>query len=129
MSDFIYELDKIEESKKSKDYDEAWRIANKYIINTNTSKDNDWYMMYYQMADIAARQKLWIKSLEMMGLMIHFANFPKGVGGVAHQKFLLRLLKKYKSEDKYEEFIKLCLEADPTRLYKNINQLVVNLND
>jgi len=88
MNSFISYLDKIESLIKEKRYDEAWSIANEGLIKI---EGEDKYMMYYQMANIMAREKKWFDALEKMGLVIYYL---KGLGGISHKKFVLRLLKK-----------------------------------
>lgn len=81
MNDFISYLDKVESLVKAKRYDEAWSVSNEGLIKI---KGEDKYMMYYQMANIVAREKKWFDALEKMGFVIFYL---KGLGGVSHKKF------------------------------------------
>lgn len=124
MNHFTQTLESIEYYKKQKDYDRAWRIANSYILHSKIVDDDMWYMMYYQMADISARRKNWFGALEKMGYMIHYADFPKGVGGISHEKFVLRLLKKFNITNKYESYLELCKQTNPQKLQDELKKLV-----
>lgn len=110
MNDFIYYLDKIEYLIKDKRYNEAWKLVNEALIELAKNKDDSWFMMYYQMAVILTREKKWQNALEKMGYVIHYL---RGVGGITHKKFILRLLKKFKKEDKFDEYIKLAIKEKP----------------
>ena len=110
MNGFIYHLDKIEELIKHKRYDEAWKVANEGVIELSKNNDEMWFIMYYQMAVILSKEEKWQNALEKMGYMIHYFG---GIGGITHEKFILRLLKKFKKENKFDEYIKLALEKKP----------------
>ena len=121
MSGFIHYLDKIEHLIKDKRYNEAWKLANEALIELVETKDELWFMMYYQMAIILARERRWQNALEKMGYVIHYS---RGVGGVGHKKFVLRLLKKFKREDKFDEYIKLAIEKKPGDFGKALLRLL-----
>ncbi len=52
MNQFIQYLDKIQSLIKSKQYNDAWVLANEGLVKI---KGEDRFMMYYQMAEIAAK--------------------------------------------------------------------------
>ena len=110
MDKFINYLDEIQRLIKGGNYDKAWGLANKALIDLLKDNDEMWFMMYYQMATILAREKKWQNALEKMGYVIHFLG---GLGGATHEKFVLRLLKKFKKENRMDEYIKLALENKP----------------
>src|SRR4030042_5985149 len=101
MDDFVYYLNTIAALINAKQYDKAWSIANKGLFNI---KGEDRFMMYYQMALIATKEKRWFTALEKMGFVIYYL---KGLGGEGHRKFSLRLLKKFKKEALLEEYVRL----------------------
>ena len=107
---FPYYLDKIEKLIKEKKYDEAWVIANEGIIELSKLRDESWYMMYYQMAIISSREKKWLQALEKMGFVVHYIGC---LGGVTHEKFVLRLLKKFGKEDRLKDYILLAIKKNP----------------
>jgi hypothetical protein len=121
MDKFINYLNKIKRLTKEKKYNDAWKLANEGI--TELSKDNDdlWFMMYYQMAIIAAKEKRWENALEKMSYMIHYL---KGLGGTTHKKFVLRLLKKIGKEDKFDDYIKLSKEKDIKNIRLSLSKLI-----
>jgi hypothetical protein len=118
MNDFISYLDKIESLVKIKHYDEAWSVANEGLIKI---KGEDRYMMYYQMANIVAREKKWFDALEKMGFVIFYL---KGLGGMSHKKFVLRLLKKFKKETSLEEYLELAEKTHPRDLLPRLKIFV-----
>lgn len=125
MNDFTQELEKIEFYKKQGNFDAAWKLANACILSVDTKTNDLWYLMYYQMADILAREKKWAEALEKMGLMIHFANLPQGVGGITHQKFVRRLLRKFNVESQYDKYIELCKRTNPRVLMSELAKIGV----
>lgn len=118
MNDFINYLDKIESLIKTRQYDKAWSVANEGLYKIKTE---DRFMMYYQMAIIAAREKRWLNALEKMGFVVYYL---KGLGGISHKRFVLRLLKKFKKETLLEEYVKLAEKTHPRNL---VSQLKVFL--
>jgi len=110
MDKFINYLNKIERLVKIRGYNEAWALANKALMDLVKDKDEMWFMIYYQMAIILAKEKKWQNALEKMGYMIHYSG---GLGGITHERFILRLLKKFKKENKLNEYIKLAIENKP----------------
>ena len=121
MKTFIQYLDEIKSLKKQKKFDDAWRLANKGIIDLLKQQDDMWCMMYYQMADILAREKKWSQALFQMGLVIHFLH---GLGGITHKKFVKRLLKKFDKESLFDEYIELSISSEPTELEKKLRKLI-----
>lgn len=121
MKTFLQYLDEIESLKRQKKSDEAWRAANKGIIDLSKQQDDMWYMMYYQMADILAREKKWSQALFHMGLVIHFLH---GLGGITHEKFVKRLLKKYNKEALFDKYIELSINSEPKELEMKIRELL-----
>ncbi len=120
MSDFIDYLNKIESLIKSKSYDEAWRLANEGLVKI---KGEDRFMMYYQMAIIAAKEKRWHNALEKMGFVIYHLE---GLGGEGHRKFVIRLLKKVEKESSFEKYIKLACNNNPREFSKKLSDLIKN---
>ncbi len=118
MDDFAYYLDTIEKLIKAKQYDKAWSVANKGLVEI---KGEDRFMMYYQMALIRAREKSWFDALEKMGFVIHYLH---GLGGESHRKFVLRLLKKFKKEVLLEKYIKLAERTHPRDLASQLKILL-----
>jgi len=121
MKTFLQYLDEIESLKKQKKLDEAWRAANQGIIDLSKQRDDSWYMMYYQMADILAREEKWSQALFQMGLVI---NFLHGLGGITHEKFVKRLLKKFKKELLFDEYIELSISSEPRELETKLSELI-----
>lgn len=118
MNDLIYYLDTIEKLIKVKQYDKAWSMANKGLLHI---KGDDRFMMYYQMALIAAREKKWFNALEKMGFVIYYL---KGLGGEGHRKFSLRLLKKIKKETLLMDYVKLAEQTHPRDLAPQLKSLL-----
>lgn len=118
---FIECLDKIEELIKRKEYNKAWSEANFSLQELKKSNSDSWYMMYYQMAIICAKEKKWLDALSFMGYVIFYL---KGCG-ISHEKFILRILKKIKKEDKISDFIALALAKSPKK-FKNDLQILLN---
>lgn len=123
MKTFLEYLDEIESLKKKKRFDEAWRVANQGIINLPKQQDDMWYMMYYQMADILAREKKWLQALFQMGLVIHFIH---RLGGITHEKFVKRLLKKIDKESLFDEYVELSINSEPKKLEEKIRELIIH---
>lgn len=121
MNKFTNYLNKIEQLIKEKRYDNAWKLANEGLIGLLKEKDDMWFAMYYQMAIILAREKKWQNALEKMGYLIHYLG---GIGGVTHEKFVLRLLKKFKKEDKFDEYIKLAIKEKPEDFGRALLKLI-----
>lgn len=121
MQTFIQYLEEIESLKKAKKFDEAWGAANKGITDLLKQKDDMWFMMYYQMADILAREKKWAQALSQMGLVIHFLH---GLGGITHEKFVKRLLKKFNKEMLFDKYIELSLNTEPGELDIKVQELL-----
>ena len=121
MKNFLQYLEQIESLKKAKKFDEAWKSANKGVADLLSQKDESWYMMYYQMADIFAREKKWRQALLQMGLVIHFNH---GLGGITHEKFVKRLLKKFNKETAFNSYIELSLNTKPQELEVKIKELL-----
>ena len=80
-----------------------------------------WFMMYYQMADILAREKKWLHALRDMGFVVHYL---KGLGGLTHEKFVKRLLRKLNAEDKFNEYIELCIKNSSKQIEPKLLALV-----
>jgi len=118
MNDFINYLNKIESLIKVKKYDKAWSVANEGLIRIKTE---DRFMMYYQMAQIAAKEKKWFNALEKMGFVIYYL---KGLGGISHERFVLKLLRKFKKETLLEEYIKLAKTTHPKGLAPKLKALL-----
>lgn len=120
MSNFINYLNNIEALIKSKRYDEAWRFANEGLIKI---KGEDRFMMYYQMAIITAKEKKWQNALEKMAFVIYYLG---GLGGTSHRKFVIRLLKKLKKENLFENYIKLAQNNPPRSFSVKLSKLLNN---
>ena len=118
---FIKKLELIEKYKKEKRYYEAWRQANLALVELAKSGDDMWFMMYYQMADILAREKKWFHALRDMGFVVYYL---KGLGGITHEKFVKRLLRKLNVEDKFNEYIELCIKTNPKQIEPKLLDLV-----
>ncbi|MBN1168982.1 hypothetical protein JXA63_03780 [Candidatus Woesebacteria bacterium] len=118
---FIEYLDKIQKLIKQKDYDKAWEVANEALIKLSNSKDDMWFMMYYQMSDILAREKRWFEALEKMGFVIHYL---RGFGGQSHIKYTTRLLKKFDKEEFLDEFEKLAINIKPKEFSKTLKDFL-----
>jgi len=121
MDKFLNYLNRIEQLIKNKKHDEAWRIANEGLLELAKDNNEMWFAMYYQMAIILAREKKWQNALEKMGYLVYYL---KGVGGATHEKFILRLLKKIKKEDKFKEYIKLAIQEKPQNFGKSLSDLL-----
>lgn len=120
MNDFIDYLDRIKSFIKSKQYDKAWALANEGLFKIKTE---DEFMMYYQMAIIAAREKRWFNALEKMGFVIYYLG---RLGGIRHKKFVIRLLKKFEKESLLEEYVKLAKKTHPRNLATELSSLLEN---
>jgi hypothetical protein len=118
FTQYLHELDKL---KKEKKFNEAWKLANDAMFNFVKQGDEYWYDFYYQMADIAAREKKWENALFHMGLVVHY---NKGVGGASHTKFIIRLLKKFKKEALFDDFIKLSLVTKSENIRDEMKDLL-----
>jgi hypothetical protein len=118
-------LNEIESLKKAKEYDKAWGVANKAVVELFAAKDDSWYMMFYQMADILAREKKWFQALLNMGFCIHYLG---RIGGSSHEYFIKHLLKKFNSEEKLFLYIELCKKTPPKNLKKELHKLL-QIND
>lgn len=121
MKNFVDYLNEIELLKKQKKFDEAWQVANEGVIDLLKQQDDMWYMMYYQMADILAREKKWLQALFQMGLVIHFHH---GLGGATHERFIKRLLKKIDKIKLFDDYIELSINSDPKELEIKLLELL-----
>lgn len=113
MDKISFYLDQIDELKKNKLYDQAWRKANEALVHLNDEGNESWYMFYYQMADILAKEGKWFDALEKMGLCLHFLG---RIGGISHEKFILRLLKKFSKDNSLESYVELVINSEPSSL-------------
>lgn len=118
---FIKYLDKIEKLIKQKKHDEAWKMANEALIKLSNNKDDMWFMMYYQMSIILAREKRWLEALEKMGFVIYYLG---GFGGQTHIKYTTRLLKKFDKENLVDEFEKLAINTNPKTFFKALKDFL-----
>lgn len=121
MYGFIEYIETINSLKLSKQYDEARKIANQGIADLLDQNNDTWFMMYYQMADILAREKKWKAALFHMWLVIHYLHW---LGGVWHEKFVKRLLKKFNKERLFKQYIEVCKNTDPKKLEGKIIELI-----
>lgn len=121
MDKFINYLNRIEKLVKIRKYNEAWGLANEALIDLAKEKDEMWFMIYYQMAVILAREKKWQNALEKIGYVIHYLGGP---GGITHERFILRLLKKFKKENKLNEYIKLAIENKPENFGRVLSKFI-----
>ncbi|MBN1262831.1 MAG: hypothetical protein JW991_00575 [Candidatus Pacebacteria bacterium] len=112
---FIKYLNIVEGLIKQKEYDKAWKVANEALIRLSNNKDDMWFMMYYQMSIILAREKRWLEALEKMGFVIYYLG---GFGGQTHIKYTARLLKKFDKENLVDEFEKLAIKTNPKTFFK-----------
>ncbi len=78
-------------------------------------------MMYYQMAVILAKEKNWFDSLEKMGFVIYFLE---RLGGISHEKFVIRLLKKFKKEGFVEEYVNLAKKTHPRNFASQLSDFL-----
>ena len=121
MKDFSQYLDEIERLKKIKNFNQAWKVANEGLNDLVSQGDEYWFDLYYQLADIAAREKKWGNALNQMALVIHYNG---RLGGVSHEKFIQRLLKKINQELKFDEFIALSINTSIEELNIKIQKLL-----
>ncbi|MDT0685589.1 hypothetical protein [Autumnicola psychrophila] len=109
MNNFeIYILEVID-LKKKKQYDLAWRKANEYMLKLVQEGHEMWYMLYHQMADILAREKKWYEALKQMTYTFHYLG---KVGGITHQRFIEKLLKKVDKSSYFDEFVKISIDPE-----------------
>lgn len=118
MNVFMSYLNKIQSLIRIKKYDRAWSVANEGLYKIKTE---DRFMMYYQMAVIAAREKKWFDALEKMGFVIYHLE---GLGGMSHKRFVVRLLKKFNKEVFWEEYVKLAKNTLPKDLTIRLNSFL-----
>ena len=45
MKDFLFYLENIQELKKDKKFDEAWKVSNEWISDLLSQKDDSWYFL------------------------------------------------------------------------------------
>ena len=121
MKEFTQYLKELETLKKAGEFNEAWKLANLAMADFVKRGDEYWYDFYYQMADISAREKKWENALFHMGLITHYL---KRIGGVSHEKFIKRLLKKFEKEASYNEFIDLSITSKPEDLREKLKTLL-----
>ena len=123
MKNFLEYLTLLESLKKDKKYDKAWEIANQGVSDLLLQKDDSWYAMYYQMADILARETKWEQALFQMSFFVYFHS---GLGGITHEKFVKRLLKKIDKEHIFEDFVRVSLKNSPKESGNKIKELIDN---
>ena len=56
-----------------------------------------------------------------MGLVIYFNH---GLGGITHEKFVKRLLKKFNKETAFNSYVELSLNTKPQELEVKIKELL-----
>jgi len=95
--------------------------VNKGVVDLLKQKDELWYMMYYQMADILFKEKKWLEAIFHMGLVIHFL---RRLGGSTHEKFVKKLLKKFDKEILFDQYLELSLNTKPNELEVKIQKLL-----
>lgn len=120
--DFITCLNNTEDLIKKKQFNKAWAEANRCLIGLIKQNDESWYMMYYQMAVIASREKKWKNALFQMGLTIHYLG---RLGGATHEKFTLRLLKKFSKQEKLSEYEALAKSSSPEKFSKILDDFLM----
>ena len=122
MKNFILYLDQIQKFIKEKDFDKAWNLSNKALLDLKSTKDDSWYLIYYQLSEILARKRDWENSLLYMGFMI---MEYKMIGGKGHENHIRKLLGKLKCDQKYGEFLEICIKsADQVILKTKLKQLL-----
>jgi hypothetical protein len=84
-------------------------------------KDEYWYDMYYQMADISIEEKKYKNGLHFMALVVHYNG---RVGGVTHERIIKNLLKQFDKENSYDTFIELSIQIKPENINENIKRLL-----
>lgn len=123
MHDLIMFLDKINRLIKNKDFDNAWKVANKGLIDIDGENK---YLMYYQMAIILSKEKKWADALEKMGFVIYYL---KRVGGTTHNNFIIRLLKKVNKEKEVDVYIKLAVTNPPREFRHKLHEFLKRMKD
>ena len=114
-------LDRVVVLKKQKSYDLAWTEANDALVKLKQSRCGEWFMMYYQMADILAREKKWSNALEKMGLCIHYLG---GLGGNTHANFVMRLLRKIGKPQKFDAYVEAMKRSKPDKISTTLQELL-----
>jgi hypothetical protein len=121
MKDFNYYITEIEKLKKEKNFNQAFKLANDAMAALIAQKDEYWYDMYYQMADISIGEKKWKNALFFMALVVHHNG---RIGGATHERIIKNLLKQFNKENQYNYFIELSIQTKLERLKENINELI-----
>jgi len=121
---FIDYLDKVEKLKKAGEYDKAWRVSNEALMNLLAEGNDSWFMFYYQMADILDSEEKWFDALVKMGYCTHFIG---RLGGLCHEKFILRLLKKFSKEQSLNKYLDIVLsENDLEKMEIRLKEFINN---
>jgi len=118
---FIEYLNEVEGLIKDKKLDEALNRSNEYLNALHEQNDDSWYMMYYQIAVIHAKEKRWEDALLNMGFVIYYLGRS---GGVGHEQFARRLLKKLNKEDQYQKYVKIAQSHKPEYFKKELIKLL-----
>ncbi|WP_029036808.1 hypothetical protein [Salinimicrobium xinjiangense] len=109
MNNFEVYVKEVIDLKKTKEYDLAWRKANENMLKLVSEGHQMWYMMYYQMADILAREKRWYEALKHMTYVSHYIG---RIGGTTHQRFIERLLKKVDRSSYLPDYIRILIDPE-----------------
>ncbi len=113
-------LDEIGKLVKGKNYDAAWNLANKGVIDLANQGEEMWYMMYYQMVIILMREKKWVGALEKMGFVLfHLKQLHP-----AHEKVIRRIMKKLDIEEKFDQFVSMAKATPQMELGDRLKKLL-----
>lgn len=113
-------LNEIEALRREKKHDEAWMLANKGLSDLLRQDDEQWYMMYYQLALIVAKEEKWKNVLEQMGFMLYFLQQLHP----AHMKLVKRALDKLDKLDRFNEYVNLASSTPPVEQDKKLAKLL-----
>ena len=116
MKDFGDYLDLIQSNRKSGNLDEAWRLANEGVVKLKDRFEST--MMYYQMSLIRRKEKKYIDSLSLFGIVV---GYLEGFGGETHRQHAEFLLRKIRKDDQFEYFLNLC-KGRPREIIEKVRQ-------
>lgn len=119
MKNFLDYLNLIEKNRKLGKLDEAWKLANEGVIKLRDRFEST--MMYYQMSLIRRKEKDYIDSLSLFGIVVGLYGF----GGASHKKHAEFLLRKVGKEGQIKKYLKLC-KGQPKEIVEKIRKWANN---
>lgn len=120
MRSFFDYLNLIESNRRLGKSDEAWKLANEGAVKLKDRFEST--MMYFQMSLIRRKEKDYVGSLALFGIVV---GHLRGFGGISHRKHAEFLLRKVGKDGQIKHYLKLC-KGQPRGIVEKIGQWANN---